>query len=297
MRIHHHTAAGAVRAGTLSGALQPRIVGLAENLSGPSWFAMLVEAGTAQLTGDDTLLSGPVLAWRPWNREARARFSPGTAGTYVILGPTALANTVGHMPESRELREIADRAVVVPLTPGSEVYGALRPAFHGLARELGSDRVAAHAVVEAYLRIVLVEVYRVSLSEHDRGETGSPSHRVFADYSALVEAHFREHWKVADYARVLGVSRDRLGDICQRVRGMGPKQLIDRRITLEARLQLENSSNSIQEVAGLLGFATSAQFNRFFSRQVGRPPGVYRASYVEGGQASVTDPARPYDWP
>lgn len=297
MRISPHTAAGAVRVGTLTGSLQPRIVGLAESLSGPSWFAALLESGTAVLSGDEGPVSGPLLAWRPWRREARARFQPGAAGAYVILGPTALANAVGHMPESRELREMADRWVTVPLSATGENFGTLRPAFHGLARELGSERPAAHAVVESYLRIVLVEVYRLGRATHDPGEGGSPSHRLFAEYGALVEAHFREHWRVRDYARALGVSRDRLGDICMRVRGMGPKDVIDRRMTLEARLQLENSSNSIQQVAGLLGFSSAAQFNRFFSRQVGTPPGAYRNAFVEGGATGVTESVRLFDWP
>ncbi|MEI4492935.1 AraC family transcriptional regulator [Mameliella alba] len=297
MRSDPHSTAGSVRAGTFSGSLQPRVVGLAESLTGPSWLAFLLEAGSARLSGEEPAIAAPALVWRPWMREARAVFQAGAAGTYVLLGPTALANAVGHMPETRELREMADRPVTAPLPREGASFEAMRAAFRGLSRDLGSEAAAAHAVVGAYLRVILIEVYRAGRSQQPGRGGGSPGHRVFADYGALVEAHFRDRWTVEDYAAALGVSRDRLGDICRRVRGIGPKALIDRRVALEARLQLENSSNSIQQVAGLLGFASAAQFNRFFCRVVGRPPGAYRAAYRAGAQAGVSQGGRPFEWP
>lgn len=297
MAIGQQTVAGTVRAGILDGALRPRLVGFAEGLRGPSWFASLLEAGSVRFSDEDFAETGPVLSWRPWSRDTRATFKAGTSGIYLIIGPTALANAVGHIPESRELREFADRTISAPLPGSGASFTAIRAAFQGVSRELALDQVAAHAIVEAYLKVILVEVYRAGLVHHSGAERSDPSLGVFARYSALVEAHFRDRWSVNDYARVLGVSRDRLGDICRRVRGLGPKDLIDRRISLEARLQLENSSLSIQQVAGLLGFASSAQFNRFFHRTTGKPPGIYRKTFVAGMDSGGIDPARPYDWP
>lgn len=297
MQTGGHTATGAIRAGTLGGSLRPRVVGLAESLPGPSWFAALIETGSVRIAGEDLPVAGPALAWRPWRREARATFQAGAAGTYVILGQTALANAVGHMPETRELREMADRAITETLPAGGTVFQAMRAAFLGLRRELGSGAAAAHAVVDAHLRVILIQLYRSGRSEIAGSDRASPSHRVFADYGALVEAHFRDRWSVNDYAQRLNVSRDRLGDICRRVRGLGPKELIDRRVALEARLQLENSSNSIEQVAALLGFTSASQFNRFFSRTTGGPPGVYRDAFRRGTGTGAADPARPYDWP
>lgn len=297
MRIEHHTAAGAVRAGSLDGSLKPRIVGLAESLSGPSWLAVLIESGSVRIAGEDAAVSAPVLAWRPWLGGARATFRPGTAGTYVILGPTALANAVGHMPESRELRDMADRPVTAPLLRAGASLPPLRAAFEALRRELETGGVAARAVVEAYLRVILVEVYRAGRAGLTGARPAPPSRRVFAEFGALVEAHFRERWSVNGYAAALNVSRDRLGDVCRRVRGLGPKALIDRRTALEARLQLENSSDSIEQVAGSLGFSSASQFNRFFRRTVGSPPGTYRAAFLKGARSGASDPARPYEWP
>ena len=292
-----HAARGAIRAGILGGSLRPRIVGRAESLPGPSWFGLLVDTGKAWIAGQDAAIDGPALTWRPWPSDARARFAAGTTGSYVLVGSSALASVVGYMPEARELRDSADRSVIVPLHDDSETLQKLRFAFFGISRELDSGDVAARAVVEAYLRLILVEVHRASRPEMAGSERTSPSRRAFARFSDLVESHFRERWTVNDYARSLGMSRDRLGDICVSVRGMGPKQLVDRRVTIEARLQLENSSNSIQQISALLGFHSPPQFTRFFTRTTGVSPGLYRQNFLREVELGQRDQALPYEWP
>ena len=145
--------------------------------------------------------------------------------------------------------------------------------------------------------MILVEAYRASQPGLAGGERVSPAHRVFSKFSDLVESHFRERWTVTEYARSLGMSRDRLGDICVKVRGIGPKELVDKRVTIEARLQLENSSHSVQQIADLLGFNSSSQFTRFFARTPGVPPGQYRAAFLRESDTSESATALPYEWP
>lgn len=286
-----------VRAGALTGDLRSRIVGLAESLRGPSWCAILLEEGGAVLAGEETRIEAPILAWRPWSDDSRLRFAPGAVGTYVLLSASALGNTIGHLPEARDLRDVADHKLTLPLTASTERRAALRTAFAGIRRELEEDAVAAHVVVEAYLRVVLIELLRAAPSYSEGPKGASPSHRTFTRFSTLVERHFRDRWTVSLYSETLGVTRDRLGDICQRVRGLGPKDIIDRRVMIESRLLLETSGQAVNEIATSLGFASAAQFSRFFVRHAAQPPGAYRAAFLKGLEQGVSDPARPFDWP
>lgn len=288
---------GSVRAGALDGSLRPRIVGLAENLPGPSWFVLVVDTGQVWIGDEDQPIAGPVLVWRPWKRNARAKFAAGATGHYAILGPNALASALGYMPETRELRVMEDKLITAPLFEQRERLQSMRFAFTGLNRELRSGGMAARAAVEAYLRVILIEVYRAGQSQMAGSDKAPSSNREFTKFIELVEAHFRERWTVNEYAGSLGMSRDRLGDICHRVRGLGPKDLIDRRVTVEARLQLENSSNSIQEIAALLGFSSSPQFTRFFVRTMGTPPGLYRKECASGVLPDEMEPVLPFEWP
>lgn len=287
----------AVRAGALAGDLRSRIVGLAESLRGPSWCAVLLEEGGAVLTGEEVRIEAPVLAWRPWTETSRLRFDAGAVGTYVLLSASALGNTIGHLPEARDLRDVADHKLTVRLSRSSEQRAALRTAFAGIRRELEDDAIAAHVVVEAYLRVILIELLRAAPTHSDGPRGASPSHRAFTRFSTLVERHFRDRWTVSLYAEALGVTRDRLGDICRRVRGLSPKDIIDRRVMIESQLLLETSGHSINEIASELGFGSAAQFSRFFGRHFSQPPGAYRAAFLRGQEQGVSDPARPFDWP
>mgnify|MGYP000058923291 CR=1 FL=1 len=286
-----------VRAGAVEGPLRPRIVGLAESLRGPSWCAVLIEDGAVDIAEGAQRIEAPALAWRPWREGLRLRFDAGAVGAYVLLNASVLGNTIGHLPEARDLRDVADHDISVPLRNASERRDALRTAFAGIRRELDEDAPAAHVVVEAYLRVILIEVFRSAQSFSGGPRGASPSHRAFTRFSTLVERHFRERWTVNDYAERLGLTRDRLGDICRRVRDLGPKDIIDRRVMIEARLLLETSGRSINEISSALGFGSSAQFNRFFVRHAQQPPGAYRAAFQKGIEVGVSDPARPFDWP
>lgn len=297
MDTTRHAAGGALRAGALDGALRPRVVGLAESLPGPSWFALLIETGRAWVADEEDAIEGPALVWRSWARGARAHFAAGATGSYVVLGTGAFASVVGYTPALRDLHGMAGRRVTASLADGGDRFDTLRFAFQRLNRELGSDRVAAAAVVDAYLRVILVEAYRASQADSAQGEAPPASQRAFARFSELVETHFRDRWTVNDYALALGMSRDRLGDICRRSHGLGPKELIDRRVAVEARHQLETSSNSIQEISNLLGFGSPPQFTRFFHRRVGMTPGAFRVERTQARQADATEQALSYEWP
>ena len=292
-----HATGNAIRTGLLDGGLRPRLVGRAEGLSGPSWFACLIDNGQAWVSDEDMPIIGPALTWRPWNTDERAKFSPGVTGCYILLGPSALANAIGHVPEARELRDIASVDVTVPLGLEDEALGTLRFAFRGLHRELASNGTGYRAAVEAYLRVILIEVHRARQSHSSVKDAAPMPHRIFTRFCDLVETHFRDRWTVNEYASALGISRDRLGDICRRVRGLGPKEFIDRRVALEARLQLEGSSLSIQQIAAWLGFASSPQFTRFFLRNVGVPPGRFRKAFEGDLLGEGANPPVLHDWP
>lgn len=295
--FRQRAARNVIRTGLLEGALRPRLVGRAESVPAPAWLGFVLLSGSATISGEETPLPGPIFAWRPWSPEARATFAAGATGSYVLLGAPALSGGIGHLPEARELRNATALDLTTSLAADAETRGRLQSAFEGLHDELGSDRPGGAAVADAYLRIILIEVYRARQSSMSASGATPPSHRAFARFCDLIEVHFRERWTVGDYAVQLGMSRDRLGDICRRARDLGPKDLIDRRTTLEARLQLEGSSLSIQQIAASLGFSSAPQFTRFFNRNVGLTPGRYRKEFEARQVAQEPDRSVLHEWP
>lgn len=287
-----------LRGAVLRGGLQTRVVGRAESLRGPSWLAFLLEDGSAVLRGTASAetLAGPVFAWQPWDRQNRLAVAPGTVGAYLLLGATMLGNAIGHQPESRDLRDLADHTFQLSLLRGDPDLARLRQGMSRICEELHENRPASRTIIEAELRILLVALWRRRGARDETPALMSPTQRLFARFVDLVDQRFRERWGVQEYATALGVSRDRLVDICGRARGMTPKSLIDRRTSVEAQLLLENSTYGLQEIAFQLGFQSAAQFNRFFARTVGEPPGRYRLAQLRHPNHE-TGPESLYEWP
>ena len=101
--------------------------------------------------------------------------------------------------------------------------------------------------------------------------------RLFLRYCDLVEARFREHLALTDYARQLNVTEARLNDLCRRMANQSSKELIHDRLVQEARRLLRFSAVPVSEIGYQLGFTDPAYFSRFFARHAGVPPSEFRA--------------------
>jgi AraC family transcriptional regulator, transcriptional activator of pobA len=267
-----------VRAERIASGLQMRTVGHADVLAWPLWRLVHIERGSIQILSAEISFEhrGPCLAWIPWARDSRLRFAAGSVGAHVLIGSTLLGNAIGHKAESADLRSVAERQAVMSLQDDAATARRIANCFDGMFHELGMSAASSGTVIEALVKIILIEIWRSQGAPGSYEAATSPSLRLMNRFNVLVESCFRDRWTVSQYARHVGISTDRLTDICKRFRGGSPKQLIDARVETEARLLLENSTHSIEQVADLLGFPSAAQFNRFFKNLNGVPPGAYR---------------------
>lgn len=94
--------------------------------------------------------------------------------------------------------------------------------------------------------------------------------------TALLAAHCREHRPVNFYAEKLGLSPAHLNRVVRREVGASVQELAARHLLRAARRDLVFTPTSVQAIAYSLGFQDPAYFNRFFKRQTGVTPGVFR---------------------
>lgn len=114
----------------------------------------------------------------------------------------------------------------------------------------------------------------------------------------LVEAQFRQHWSVARYAAELGVSADRLHDLCVRNFERSPITLVHQRLVREACLLLSGSDLSIEKLGSDLGFASASHFSRFFKRWATASPKAWRdQSRALAAAGQPHEPTSYADWP
>lgn len=291
-----------VRAERFRTALQARVLGMAGLGAGVSFRALHLERGHATLSGPfgELVLEAPMTGWFPWASGMRLHLAAGAQGTHLLLGPMALDRALRQRPEAAQLRFLAERVGVLRLTDPAQGPDRVSACFDGILAETLRPGPMAEAVVASLLHVLLVQFHRgLALRDgigQQRSEAGGAA-GVAAQFVALVEENFRSHWSVERYAARLGVSRDRLTDICHAVHGRPPGMLIRARLALEARLYLEGSPLSLDQIAGLLGFAGPAPFNRFVKSVTGLPPGRYRRANGRITVSAGNAVAAPYAWP
>ncbi|WP_089099667.1 AraC family transcriptional regulator [Streptomyces hyaluromycini] len=94
-------------------------------------------------------------------------------------------------------------------------------------------------------------------------------HELERSFTTLRQAH--------DYAARLGYSLKTLNRACRRATGHTARQLIDARVTLEAKRLLAHTDLPVAAVSHRLGFTEPTNFSKFFTRETGRTPGTFRA--------------------
>lgn len=197
-----------------------------------------------------------------------------------------------------QLEEMGLLKIHASLGENQAMTNAITQSIATIVEEANRDDPAGRSIIEAALRIILINLWRAQDAHQDGERTGSTTRRFIGQFNNLVEVHFRERWNVSQYADVLGITTDRLNDICKRARGRTPREIIASRVGVEARLLLQNSLYSLDQIASQLGFQSAAQFNRFFKTVHDVPPGQYRREQLR--RPSQTDRAihgALFEWP
>jgi AraC family transcriptional activator of pobA len=266
------------RAARIDCALQERTIGERAGFSGDSWFAFYVESGSAVAftrNGEFDLM-GPALAWGPLDADTRLRIAPGSVGSYLFVGSTLLNDAVGATAEAAELRLLAQQHLVASLDHGDPHLAELDMIFERITAEVGANRLGGDIALSAYVRLLLLTLWR-NVDEQFR-EQVSPSFQTSEIYRfrSLVEAHFRSRWRVGQYAEALGITYDRLHDLCIRSVGKPPTHLLRDRCLHEAQTLLLRTTLSVERVSAMLGFGSASQFNHFFKSFTGETPSAFR---------------------
>ena len=223
-------------------------------------------AGRAQLDDARFALGPGALLNVPPGTVHALRFEPGSDGL-VVTWTQAM------------LDQLLDGDAAVRQRLARAWMAAADPALDSVALQLAEEyasRAAARALVLRGLGCALL----ARAARLGAGVEGAlhapPDSRLHRGFEELLEAHFREHWRVADYARALAVTPTHLSRVLRGLSGQSASALIDARLVREARRQLAFTNLRVASVAYALGFADPALFSRVFTRTAGCSPRAFR---------------------
>lgn len=153
--------------------------------------------------------------------------------------------------------------------------GEVGPIVAALACDLGREQQSQQPNPEVMLEgaaLLLRHVARAGKA----GASASRHGELVRAYRAEIERNFAVNRSVSSYARMIGASTKTLSRATLRVTGRSPKELIDRRVTLEAKRMLVSTTDPIASIGLALGFTEATNFTKFFARNTGQTPLGFR---------------------
>lgn len=206
----------------------------------------------------------------------RCEFSGGSDGQLLSVSEDWLLPVVNQpLDPTIAFRTVADTLHEV-LLDDDRLIDRFLACFKAIRNELHDNETGARTVVAAQFTTILTILYRQKADRLPGSHQGLIHSPLFQHFLQLIEVHFRDHWKVSDYAKHMGVTQRRLEAATQRDSHQSPAMLIQRKLISEACHRLACSPLSIGEVAYGLGFRDPAYFNRFFKRHMQTAPGAWR---------------------
>lgn len=286
------------RAERLEPAVFRRSLRLRKGHYQPFSHVFLLLEGNCEVVIEDviTTIRGPSLVFLPSDTDDHVAIAAGAQMLLVGFAPELQTEAIGDAVESPMLRIFTEQPLL--LEEASEVKSELLPLLEGFLSELARPDRSSRMVLAAFLRLILMTGWRASGGQDMHGAAQSDETSYVQRYRQLVEVNFRRHWSVSAYAEAIGITPDRLHAICQRSLGRSPLQLLHERLLQEAKLRLERSARTAQEISDSLGFRDPTYFSHFFKRKTGLSPAAYRALSRSAAPADAPVLSANYaDWP
>ena len=171
------------------------------------------------------------------------------------------------------------RVMATILRPGL----GTRDAFQTLCREyLASQDRPGRTSESILLHLLMVLLFQMQRESETSMPPGTSNRREqFDSFEELLEEIFASERSVSAYARRIGCSEKTLDRACISVAGLAPKQMIQRRVVLEAKRILAYSGLPVKSLAHALGFSEVTNFVKYFRRATGESPAAFRRRVQE----------------
>ena len=147
------------------------------------------------------------------------------------------------------------------------VNSSSKPYYHDLVKTLIYS--AAYKVLN-----IFIDYFLMKLSNNP--ESQKHGEEYFKMFLSLLMEHYRSERSVGFYASRLNLTPKYLTTLIKKVSGRSAADWIDEYVVLEAKNLLKYSDMSIQQIAYYLNFSDQSFFGKYFKKQAGVSPSVYK---------------------
>jgi AraC family transcriptional activator of pobA len=238
----------------------------------------------ASLGGELVELDGPVALTIHPSLAHGFDFSEEAYGYVLTIDQNLLFAAAGQ--DGNLFTSLFVEPLAIGLGPVPDIRGRIEALLQNLIAEATWPREGHNLMLDWLARCTLLMLARVHAERRIAEKSGRNDFELFSRFRAEVEQHYKEQWRVGQYADRLRVAPVRLNRLCLKIGGKSAFEITQERLMLEACRKLTYVPASVAGIAYELGFQDPAYFSRLFKKLVGVTPKAYR----ERTQASVPVP-------
>jgi AraC-like DNA-binding protein len=112
-------------------------------------------------------------------------------------------------------------------------------------------------------------------------DEANPQQSVYEKFKSLLMKECPRLHRVNEFAGLLNITPQNLNAICKKQTGKSAGEIIAAQILLEAKRYILHTDNTINQIADILSFSDTSNFVKFFKKQEGITPVVFRRKYFQ----------------
>lgn len=162
--------------------------------------------------------------------------------------------------------------------PGADSFKKLLSILTHIFQEYTDKQESYQEVIKANLGILFIEFVRQHSKDPSNNIVPYTQERL-EEFLGLLDTHISNHKQVSQYADMLNLTPYQLNAITKATVGKTCSELINEHIILESKRYLLATSNQVNQIADHLGYEDVSYFIRFFKKQTGYTPEVFRHNF------------------
>lgn len=199
----------------------------------------------------------------------------------ILIDPSALPHNAGEI-FYRELGLLGFDEWSTGHTLEADCLLLIEAGFRQIRQDF--DQFSGDAIDIALIRhelmALLIRIAKLQTQGRDDARVVASSRHPYRLFIQMLEASFTRERSLNYYSRRLGYSESTIMRACVAAEGRSAKEVISRRVLLEAKRLLVHSTASVSTVAHQLGFSEATNFVKFFRRNAGVTPKAFRDSIL-----------------
>ncbi len=200
--------------------------------------------------------------------------SPDFEASFIVMSKFFVEDIFMHINDMQNLSAMSRR-------PVAKIPSDILPKFENLydSIRLVSSDTSNPQLQKALQHSIIAFYYRYAYRCYDLLNSSADSGARLSDrFIKLVKDKFKTERFLEFYADELGVTPKHLSRTVKAQTGYSAASWIERFLILEAKILLKSTNLTIQQISDNLNFPTQSFFGKYFKKNVGLSPKLYRNS-------------------